>query len=107
MPGRVRAWVRAMANGLLAAPPAPSWATWPGPAAIRVTTATLVGPVSRARPRLLPPMLRVAVGLLRQASRMIRRTALAPIIAWPRRADSTEVPVRADLFVLRASLGSR
>src|SRR3989344_808827 len=84
MPGRVRAWGRAMANGLLAAPPAPSCATWPGPAAIRVTTATLVGPVSRARPRLLPPMLRVAVGLLRQGCRGIRRPALAPIIARPR-----------------------
>src|SRR4051812_25128642 len=100
-------WVSAMAKGLLAAPAAPSWATWPGPAAIRATTATLVGPVSRVRPRLLPPMLRVAVGLLRQASRMIRRTDLAPIRDWPRRADSTAVPVSADLLVLTASLGSR
>ena len=60
MPGRVMPWVSAVANGLLAA--LPSWATSPGPAAIRVTTCTDEALVSRGRGRAL---LRDGVGILR------------------------------------------
>src|SRR6187551_3223889 len=95
MPGRVMPCVSAVANGLLAA--LPSWATSPGPAAIRVTTWTDEALVSRTRPRVLPPRLREATGLLRQASRITRRTYLAPTRDAPSRADSTAVPVSAVL----------
>src|SRR4051812_11656854 len=105
MPGRVMPVVRAVAKGLLA--PLPSWATSPGPAAIRVTTCTELALVSRTRPRVLPPRLREATGLLRQASRITRRTYFAPVSDWPRRADSTAVPVSAVLLDDTASLGSR
>src|SRR4051794_10662062 len=96
MPGRVMPWVRAVAKGLLAA--LPSWATSPGPAAIRVTTCTDDALVSRTSPRVLPPRLRDATGLFRQASRITRRTCFAPTREAPSRADSTAVPVSAVLL---------
>src|SRR3954447_4332071 len=105
MPGRVRPWVSAVAKGLLA--PAPSCATSPGPAAIRVTTWVEDADVSRTNPRVLPPRLREAVGLFRQASRITRRTLVAPTSDWPSLADSTAVPVSATLLVETASFGSR